>query len=84
MRILFALAFFAAGAVLGTGPAAAQVAKSYPFCSNTSGIGKECVYDNIAQCQQDVEGIGGWCQRGPGFNPQEPEGYGEFPQQPNE
>ena len=63
--------------------ASAQAAKSYQFCSVVSGIGTECIYDNLAQCAQNVEGNGGWCKEGPGYDPRHPEGTGEFPQAPN-
>ncbi len=83
MRLLFAMAVLAAAATFGTIPASAQAAKSYQFCSVVSGIGTECIYDNLAQCAQNVEGNGGWCKEGPGYDPRHPEGTGEFPQAPN-
>jgi hypothetical protein len=61
MRLLLWTTILAACATLGANVAMAQTAKSYPYCATTSGIGTECTFDNLAQCQQDVEGVGGWC-----------------------
>jgi hypothetical protein len=83
MRLLSATVLFAAAATLCAAPASAQVAKSYQFCSVVSGIGTDCTYDNVAQCQQNVEGNGGFCKEGSGYDPAHPLGTGAFPQAPN-
>lgn len=84
MRFFVAAAMLAAVATQGVGPASAQVAKNYAFCSVTSGVGTDCTYDNLAQCQQNIEGNGGFCKHGPGFDASHPLGTGEFPQPPNQ
>jgi hypothetical protein len=83
MRFVLALALTAAGGVFAGGPATAQVAKSYQFCSKESPSGTECIYDNIAQCMENARGNGGWCKTGPAYDPKHPLGTGEFPQAPN-
>jgi hypothetical protein len=69
--------------LFGAGPAAAQENYPTPWCSSTSGIGKEC-YQNLAQCQQNIQGNGGFCSPTSNFKSEQPLGYGEFPQRPNE
>jgi hypothetical protein len=88
MRLVFALALFATGAMLNVGPASAQTAKAYPFCATVSGFGTECNYENLSQCQQDINGMGGTCELNksligkPGaYNSS---GYGPEPQQPDQ
>ena len=65
------------------GPASAQETYPTPWCSVTSGIGKEC-YQNLAQCQQNVQGMGGFCTPTSSFKQDQPNGYGDFPQKPNQ
>jgi hypothetical protein len=84
MRVIFAAAVVAAAATCGVAPASAQAAKNYAFCSVTSGIGTDCIYDNLAQCQQDIQGNGGFCKHGSGYDASHPLGTGEFPQPPNQ
>jgi hypothetical protein len=81
MRRLFAAAILALAA---GGPASAQSAKNYAFCSGTLGIGTDCIFDDLAQCQQTIQGEGGFCKHGSGFDAAHPMGTGEFPQQPNQ
>ena len=61
--MFFALAALAAG-VLATPVAAAP---SYPWCARYSSTGGECAFRTFAQCQQDVSGIGGFCQANPSY-----------------
>jgi hypothetical protein len=83
MRILlFAVAVLAAGALSGLEPAAAKVTYPTPWCSYSSGIGGDC-YQNLAQCQQAIEGSPGFCTPTSSYDPKQPLGYGELPQQPN-
>ncbi len=81
MRLIIAAAILAMAA---SGPASAQTAKNYAFCSVTSGIGTDCIYDNLAQCQQNIQGMGGFCKHGSGYDPSHPLGVGEFPQPVNQ
>lgn len=67
----------------GIAPAMAQENFPTPWCSVTSGIGKEC-YQNLAQCQQNIQGNGGFCNPTSAWKQDQPMGYGEFPQSPNE
>jgi hypothetical protein len=54
-----------AGTILLDVSAASAQDRTYPFCATISGIGHECVFDNLAQCQQTTEGEGGWCDPNP-------------------
>lgn len=83
MRISLALALLATGGVLGIESAAAQANFKTPWCNTSPGLGKEC-YQNLAQCQQDEEGVRGFCAPTSDFDPQHPAGYGPFPQRPNQ
>jgi hypothetical protein len=78
-----ALVLLATGGLFGVEQAAAQETYKTPWCENSPGIGKEC-YQNLAQCQQDQQGQGGFCAPTSDFNAQEPSGYGPFPQRPNQ
>ena len=82
MKLVLATALVAAGLATGIGSATPQETYPTPWCSTTSGIGKEC-YQNLAQCQQNIQGMGGFCTPTSSFNAKQPLGYGEFPQQPN-
>jgi hypothetical protein len=83
MRLCLATALLATGMALNVGSAMAQESYPTPWCSNTSGIGKEC-YQNLAQCQQNVQGNGGFCNPTADYKPEQPLGYGPFPQRPNQ
>jgi hypothetical protein len=72
----------ATGALLDIGSASAQETYSTPWCMVSPGIGKEC-YQNLAQCQQGRQGNGGFCSPTGDFKPDQPMGYGPFPQIPN-
>jgi hypothetical protein len=72
-----------AAMIVDIAPAAAQETYPTEWCSTTSGVGTEC-YQNLAQCQQNIEGIGGFCAPTRDWKPSQPLGYGEFPQRPNE
>jgi hypothetical protein len=87
MRFSLVMAFLATGGLFGvelfaTQPAAAQETYKTPWCETSSGIGKEC-YQNLAQCQQDQQGMGGFCAPTSDMDPKHPMGYGNFPQRPN-
>jgi hypothetical protein len=82
MKALVTMALLASAALMDIAPALAQESYATPWCSYTSGIGKEC-YQNLAQCQQNIEGNGGFCKQTSDWKSDEPMGYGEFPQKPN-
>ncbi|MGA8323987.1 MAG: hypothetical protein WBE48_14740 [Xanthobacteraceae bacterium] len=66
MRIAIATVFLTLGALaLGNGQASAQM--NHPWCSVTSGIGTECTHPSKMECEQDVQGSGGWCSRNAGY-----------------
>lgn len=46
-------------------------AQNYPWCSYYSGTGgaRNCGFVTFEQCQQNVRGIGGFCQRNPEYSP---------------
>jgi hypothetical protein len=78
---LVLMAVLTASAIGDVAPAAAAKDSHVgAWCSSTSGIGKQCVFENIGQCEQDVQGIGGWCEPGKGFDAARPYGYGASPQ----
>jgi hypothetical protein len=82
MKILVTTALLAGVTLANAIPATAQESFPTPWCSVTSGIGKEC-YQNLAQCQQNIEGMGGFCSPTASWKQDQPMGYGEFPQRPN-
>jgi len=58
MRFLLALAIALGGAMPG-----AQ-AQNYPWCSNfADGAGTNCGFSTLAQCQAEILGSGGYCDR---------------------
>jgi Protein of unknown function (DUF3551) len=60
---LFILGLIAATAALGS---SAQ-AQDYPWCaqygSGMGGGGRNCGFTTFQQCQEDVSGIGGFCEQ---------------------
>lgn len=46
-------------------------AQNYPWCSYYSGTGgaRNCGFVSFEQCQQNVRGIGGFCQRNTQYSP---------------
>lgn len=73
MRTILAAAFVGlAMLALGSGGASAQM--NYPWCSVTSGMGTQCTHPTRGNCEFNVQGIGGWCTRNPGFRPDHPMG----------
>ena len=56
-----------AALVAGALATPAVAAPSYPWCARYSSTGGECSFQTFAQCQQDVSGIGGFCQRNASF-----------------
>jgi len=68
MRWISAAALIAATGILSVQQVPAQ-ALTYPWCSNTSGVGKDCYHPNFSQCMHDVTGIGGFCYPNTGYNP---------------
>jgi hypothetical protein len=87
MRWLVAVAIIAAGALTNVGPANAQ---NRSFCATNSGISShECLFDNLAQCQQDLNGTGAeWCDLNPSLQDKpghsfQSESTGPQPQAPN-
>jgi hypothetical protein len=83
MKLFLATSLLAAGMAMNVGSAVAQETYPTPWCSITSGIGKEC-YQNLAQCQQNVQGMGGFCNPTSSYKPDQPLGSGPFPQRPNQ
>jgi hypothetical protein len=81
MKILITTAVLGA-MLIHIAPAVAQETYPTPWSSTTSGIGKE-YYQNLAQCQQNIEGNGGFCTPTSSWKRDQPLGYGEFPQRPN-
>jgi hypothetical protein len=53
------------------------------WCNTPSGLGKER-YQNLAQRQEDQQGVGGFCAPTADYDPHHPMGYGPFPQRPNQ
>jgi len=82
-RIFHAMATLLSGVLVGIGPVSAQQTYPTPWCMNSPGLGKEC-YQNLAQCQQGQQGNGGFCSPTKDLDPQQPMGYGPFPQRPNQ
>jgi hypothetical protein len=82
MKIILVTTALLGAVLIHIAPAVAQETYPTPWCSTTSGIGREC-YKNLAQCQQNIEGIGGFCTPTSSWKRDEPLGYGEFPQRPN-
>jgi hypothetical protein len=82
MKTLFTMTLLAGAMMAGAVPASAQESYPTPWCSVSSGIGKEC-YQNLAQCQQNIQGNGGFCTPTSSWKSDQPSGYGEFPQRPN-
>jgi hypothetical protein len=83
IRLSLVLALLVTGGAVGVEHAAAQESFKTPWCETSSGIGKEC-YQNLGQCQQDQQGLGGFCAPTSDFDAQRPAGYGPFPQPPNQ
>lgn len=55
----------AVGAVASTAQA-----QNYPWCSYYGPDGpKNCGFVSLKQCQQNVRGIGGFCQQNPQYTP---------------
>jgi hypothetical protein len=46
-------------------------AQNYPWCAHYTGTGgtKNCGFSTFAQCEADVHGIGGFCQRNTLYDP---------------
>ena len=66
------LVLLAAVSVIGRNPARADT--NYPWCAlyyNGDGV-TTCAYETEAQCRMTVSGIGGSCQKNPGYNPSLP------------
>ena len=63
MRIGIFVGAIVVGAAAMSPPAQAQ---SYPWCANYSMRGggvENCGFTSFAQCQADVSGVGGFCER---------------------
>ena len=82
MKTLIMTALLAGAIFNDTALAVAQEAYPTPWCSVTSAIGREC-YQNLAQCQQNIQRNGGFCNPTSSWKSEQPMGYGEFPQRPN-
>jgi hypothetical protein len=65
-----ALFVIAAVGAVAAGMTGAQ-AQNYPWCSYYSGTGgaRNCGFVSFEQCQQNVSGIGGFCQQNPQYTP---------------
>ena len=68
MRLLFLAASVLIGvAIAGVGSARAD---SYPICSREGvGIGQDCSFETIAQCEAAVKGMGTDCFKNPRYKP---------------
>jgi hypothetical protein len=46
-------------------------AQNYPWCSYYNGTGgaRNCGFVSFEQCEQNVSGIGGFCNRNPQYSP---------------
>lgn len=66
-------AFVGLGLAIGIVAFSAQAqAQNYPWCAiygNGGGGGRNCGFTTFAQCQQDIFGIGGSCQRNTLYQP---------------
>jgi hypothetical protein len=62
---------FIVAAVLAIGAAASSAqAQNYPWCSYYGPNGpRNCGFSSFEQCQQNVSGIGGFCQQNPQYTP---------------
>jgi hypothetical protein len=65
-----ALFIVASLAALGAVTGSAQ-AQNFPWCSyyNGSDGARNCGFVSFEQCQQNVRGIGGFCNRNPQYSP---------------
>ena len=57
IRLLLAVALFAAAGMLSIDRAAAQEKITYPWCSVTPGFGTQCTHPSFGECMFDVQGI---------------------------
>jgi len=69
MKIAFLALGAIAGATLGVTVAHAQ---NYPWCAYYGGPdgARNCGFETFAQCQADISGIGGSCQRNTQYQPE--------------
>ena len=60
-----------AGLIAAAAVSSSAQAQNYPWCSyyNGSGGARNCGFASFAQCEQNVRGIGGFCQRNPQYSP---------------
>jgi hypothetical protein len=73
MRSIFVTLVILSAALL-TGREPARADTNYPWCAlyyNGDGV-TTCAYETEAQCKMTVSGIGGACQKNPGYNPSLP------------
>jgi Protein of unknown function (DUF3551) len=64
--LIFALGALAIGSIVHSGPAAAQQAGAYPWCSEEGSI-ESCAFTSFQQCQATVSGVGQVCARNPEY-----------------
>lgn len=66
MKVGLALAIVAAAA----GATSAARAQNYPWCANfADGAGTNCGFATLQQCQADILGSGGYCDRNNLYKP---------------
>jgi hypothetical protein len=52
-----------AAGMLNVNPATAAENQNSRFCATNSGLDtRECIFDNLSQCRQDLGGGAGWCE----------------------
>lgn len=69
MRIVYLLAVGFVALVLGTTAVRAEV--EYPYCSIPGfGMGQDCSFATLQQCQAAIRGVGTDCEPNPRFRPQ--------------
>lgn len=57
-----------AALILGASAMPAAAAPTYPWCARYSSSAGECSFDTFQQCLETLSGIGGVCQRNPGYS----------------
>jgi len=66
-RNVLAASALLAAAMFGSAPAFAD---NYPFCSREGvGVGQDCSFETMAQCNAAVKGMGTDCFRNPRYKP---------------
>jgi hypothetical protein len=55
--------FLAAAGMLNVNPPTAAENQNSRFCATNSGLDtRECIFDNLSQCRQDLGGGASWCE----------------------